>query len=157
MEQLGNTDVVTLRPGRRHPHHRLGRGGYGDPLARPAEAVLLDVRRGLVSAAAARRDYRVALDAAGGLDVAETARLRHAPHPPARGVFTLCAARAAHERIWTPDRYDALTALLARLPVHWRHFVKHRLFDAVATPGAAADVEAAFAALAAAHPELRPA
>jgi N-methylhydantoinase B len=144
---LGNTDVVACGPGDVIRITGSGGGGYGDPLLRPAEAVLADMRRGLVSAAAARRDYGVTQDPQ------ETAQLRAAARA-AGGFLTLCDARAAFEAIWTPTRYDALTALLARLPVHWRHFVKLRLFEAITAPGDAGDVDAAFAALAATHPEL---
>lgn len=38
-----------------------GGGGWGDPLARPPERVLRDVRNGYVSVAGARRDYGVAV------------------------------------------------------------------------------------------------
>ena len=41
-----------------------GGGGHGDPLARDAERVLADVREGLVSRAAAERDYGVVLERA---------------------------------------------------------------------------------------------
>jgi N-methylhydantoinase B len=37
--------------------HTSGGGGYGDPRERPREAVLADVRDGLVSEAAARDVY----------------------------------------------------------------------------------------------------
>jgi N-methylhydantoinase B len=40
-----------------------GGGGYGDPLARPAERVLADMREGLVSPEAAERQYGVVLTA----------------------------------------------------------------------------------------------
>ncbi len=53
-----------------------GGGGYGDPLTRPVENVRLDVKKGYVSAAAAREKYGVALSGDGNLDEAETARLR---------------------------------------------------------------------------------
>ena len=53
-----------------------GGGGFGDPAARDADQVALDVADGLIDAETARRDYRVALDAAGKLDRAATARLR---------------------------------------------------------------------------------
>jgi N-methylhydantoinase B len=53
-----------------------GGGGYGDPLLRPPEAVLEDVRNQRVSEAAARRDYGVVQDAAGGVDLAATRALR---------------------------------------------------------------------------------
>ena len=53
-----------------------GGAGYGDPLARGPQIVAADVRAGLVSRAAARTLYAVAVDEAGQIDEAETARLR---------------------------------------------------------------------------------
>ena len=54
-----------------------GGGGYGDPLSRPPERVLADVREGYVSPEAAERDYGVALTADGSaVDAAATARKR---------------------------------------------------------------------------------
>lgn len=56
-----------------------GGGGYGDPLARPAERVLADLREGFVSGEALERAYGVVLDAQGGaVDEAATARRRAA-------------------------------------------------------------------------------
>ena len=51
-------------------------GGYGDPLARDPARVLDDVLDGFISAAAARRDYGVALTPDGRVDEAETRALR---------------------------------------------------------------------------------
>jgi N-methylhydantoinase B len=54
-----------------------GGGGYGDPLSRPADHVLADVREGYVSAEAADRDYRVVLTAdESAVDATATARRR---------------------------------------------------------------------------------
>jgi N-methylhydantoinase B len=54
-----------------------GGGGYGDPFRRPLEAVLGDVKNGLVSVAAARRDYGVWVNPRTlSLDAKRTARLR---------------------------------------------------------------------------------
>ncbi|MGB6538958.1 MAG: hydantoinase B/oxoprolinase family protein [Xanthobacteraceae bacterium] len=53
-----------------------GGGGFGDPKTREPQHVLDDVLDGLISAEEARRDYGVAVDAAGKLDLAETERLR---------------------------------------------------------------------------------
>lgn len=54
-----------------------GGGGYGDPLARPAERVLADLREGFVSPEAAAREYGVVLSADGrGVDEAATAKRR---------------------------------------------------------------------------------
>jgi N-methylhydantoinase B len=52
-----------------------GGGGWGDPLARDPEAVALDVRRGLVTPAGARR-YGVVVTADGVVDEAATGALR---------------------------------------------------------------------------------
>ncbi|GMG82114.1 hydantoinase B/oxoprolinase family protein [Paralimibaculum aggregatum] len=57
-----------------------GGGGYGDPFDRAPEAVCRDVRDGLVSPAAARAVYGVAVaDDGRSHDGAETARLRTSP------------------------------------------------------------------------------
>lgn len=55
-----------------------GGGGMGPPAEREVEAVVRDVLDGLVSVEAARRDYRVVLDAEGRVDEAQTRRLRSA-------------------------------------------------------------------------------
>ena len=54
-----------------------GGGGWGDPFARPPELVLRDVRDGVVSRAAAARDYGVVLTADGrSVDVSATSTER---------------------------------------------------------------------------------
>jgi N-methylhydantoinase B len=55
-----------------------GGGGYGDPLARPAERVLADIREGYVSPEAAERDYGVVLSDNANVDQAATTRRRAA-------------------------------------------------------------------------------
>ena len=50
-----------------------GGGGYGDPLTRAPERVLADVREGVVSAAAAERDYGVVVVKLDGNAVDEAA------------------------------------------------------------------------------------
>ena len=55
-----------------------GGGGFGDPRTRDPQAVLDDVLDGLITAEEARRDYNVAIDAQGRLDLRETERLRAA-------------------------------------------------------------------------------
>ncbi|MCC6902865.1 MAG: hydantoinase B/oxoprolinase family protein [Polyangiaceae bacterium] len=57
--------------------HAGGGGGHGPPHQRPAELVAFDVRNGVVSLAAARQLYGVAVDPETfAVDAAETARLR---------------------------------------------------------------------------------
>jgi N-methylhydantoinase B len=53
-----------------------GGGGYGDSKERPAEKVAAEVKNGVISPEAARRDYGVAVGPEGELDQTETARLR---------------------------------------------------------------------------------
>jgi N-methylhydantoinase B len=67
---------VKIGQGQRVRLESPGGGGWGDPLARPMEAVLRDIRLGHVTPEAARRDYGVALAADGSLDEAATAALR---------------------------------------------------------------------------------
>lgn len=65
-----------ITPGESIVMHTGGGGGYGDPLERPVELVAGDVREGYITADAARHDYSVVLDAAGGVDATATAALR---------------------------------------------------------------------------------
>ena len=55
-----------------------GGGGFGDPRTREPERVHEDVLDGLITREEARRDYGVAIDAQGRLDLAETGKLRAA-------------------------------------------------------------------------------
>ncbi len=73
---LPGKGASTVPPDGRLAVRTPGGGGWGDPRERLPEAVAQDVARGLVSRAAARRDYGVAIDEKGAVDGAETARLR---------------------------------------------------------------------------------
>jgi N-methylhydantoinase B/oxoprolinase/acetone carboxylase alpha subunit len=53
-----------------------GGGGFGNPLERDLETVARDVRYGLVSIDAAKRDYGVVVDEHGVVDEKATAILR---------------------------------------------------------------------------------
>lgn len=61
----GKSDAIAARAGDTLLVDCPGGGGWGDPLEREAELVELDVRRGLVTPAAARRDYAVVVGNAG--------------------------------------------------------------------------------------------
>ncbi|WP_375457725.1 hydantoinase B/oxoprolinase family protein [uncultured Enterovirga sp.] len=130
--ELGSQDVVLCEPGDIILIQGPGAGGYGDPTERPESAVLHDVRCGFISAERARSDYGVAIGSDGEVDAAETARLRGemARRRPTH-LFGHGPGRIAFERVWTVDRYGALTRILAELPVTWRFFVKHQIFAAL--------------------------
>ncbi len=70
-------DKQLVRPGEKVIVRAGGGGGHGDPLERPAERVVDDVRRGAVSPEKARSGYGVVLDPATfALDAAATEVLR---------------------------------------------------------------------------------
>jgi N-methylhydantoinase B len=158
--ELGSTDIVHCDPGDVVLIQGPGAGGYGDPLERPAEAVLTDVRRGFVTAARAAADYGVVISDTMAIDERATSRLRgEMARRSAPSEFGHGAGRRAFEAVWSLARYDALTFILTHVPITWRYFVKHRVFaalkDRVApVSGGAEDVFAAYAALTAQFADL---
>ncbi|UPJ47887.1 hydantoinase B/oxoprolinase family protein [Bradyrhizobium sp. 200] len=130
-ENLGNIDLVNCRPGDIIRCEGGGGGGYGDPYERAPAKVLEDVRRGYVRLADARELYGVAIRD-GLVDEAETSRIRDTRSRHATPEhFSYGAVRVAHETKWTEARYVVLTRRLAELPVSWRFFLKHQVFDAL--------------------------
>jgi N-methylhydantoinase B len=127
--QLRNTDLVRCGPGDVIHVVGPGAGGWGDPFERDPALVERDVRQGYVSKESAARDYGVAL-VGGRIDEEATARLRSVRTSTA-SIFTYGTERAAFESLWTTERYSLLTDFLATVPVGWRFFLKHRIFDAV--------------------------
>ncbi len=134
---LGNTDVVTVQPGDIIRITSAGAGGWGDPFEREAERVLDDVRRGFVSLANAEAEYGVVIKN-GAIDAKATAA-RRALKKGATGNngFGFNKAWLDYEAVWTRANYERLTALLAKLPVEWRFFIKHRVFEGMAALPAA--------------------
>src|SRR5690606_53307 len=81
IEELPSCAAVTLRRGERIISHSAGGGGYGNPLKRDVERVLLDVMERWITLERARSVYGVALtgdplEDTLTIDVEETARLR---------------------------------------------------------------------------------
>jgi N-methylhydantoinase B len=117
---IGKIDVLHLEPGDVLRIGTQGGGGFGDPLARPAEIVAEDVRNGFVSIESAAYDYGVVLSAAGMVDEMAT-REERARIAKARGwttvpAFSFGAARERHYALWTDALYDALDREVAHLP-----------------------------------------
>ena len=157
---LGNTDVITVQPGDIVRITSAGAGGRGDPLDREPQHVLDDVRRDFVSAAKAREEYAVVVTD-GKLDEAATQVLRAERAGQRRNEgFGFNTARVAYEAIWTRAAYTRLITLLFQLPVEWRFFIKHRVFERIAAlpptqAGSASEVERAFRDITATFPQLR--
>jgi N-methylhydantoinase B len=145
---LGNTDFVVAEPGDVVHIHSPGGGGRGSPLEREPDRVLEDVERGYVTADAAERDYGVVIRE-GQVDTEATAALREQQRRAAPDRFyDYGPERERFEAIWPPEAYAELGRILARLPVHWRFFVKTKLFELIGSDtamSAAARVHAAFA------------
>ncbi|WP_119419343.1 hydantoinase B/oxoprolinase family protein [Desertibaculum subflavum] len=76
--KLRGKGVQTVPKGDRVVISMPGGGGLGHPWARDVKAVASDVRLGMVTPEAARRDYGVVVDAEGKVDAAATADLRRA-------------------------------------------------------------------------------
>ncbi len=64
--QLAPGDIIELRT--------PGGGGYGDPLTRPKEKVLEDLKKGYISPEAAIRDYGITIDKEGSIQESEVRR-----------------------------------------------------------------------------------
>jgi N-methylhydantoinase B len=160
---LKNTDILSMGPGDVLHVTCGGAGGWGDPLKRDPAAVLLDYRRGWVSPEHARNRYGVVILDGAVADMATQAlRAEIAKTGDAPGFYDLGPYREAFEAIWTEDNYDALTDCLASLPVHWRFYAKHRIFDAIdalddaSRAGDGSEVRSAFASMVAEFPQLNP-
>lgn len=137
--ELRNTDLVACAPGDVIRVTGPGAGGWGDPFARNSEAVRRDVAQGAVSEESARSHYGVVLRD-GAVDNAATEALRGERPAPARSTFSFAAERQAFEQVWSPERYALLTEFLADVPLGWRFFLKHRIFDRVEAEGTEADM-----------------
>ena len=154
---LGNTDVVRLAPGDIVQITSAGAGGWGPPFDRDPARVLTDYERGFVTADAAREDYGVVISK-GAVDREATDALR--AELRATGAdegFGYSSARREFEAVWTRQNFEALSEILTRVPVDWRFFVKHRVFEAIEElpevdrSGDGSEVRRVFDAVAAEH------
>ncbi len=132
---IGKIDVLAMEAGDVLQIGTQGGGGFGDPLERPAGAVLEDVLNGLVSLEAARSDHGVVIGEDGGVDEPATARERKRI-ARARGwtetpAFSFGAARDAHYALWTDEIYDALDRETAGLPALARQLHYRRIQVAI--------------------------
>jgi N-methylhydantoinase B len=91
-EALPSKFCITLKYGDVFRLEVPGGGGWGDPFARDPAAVLADARNGLISVAAARDEYGVALTADWRVDTAATIALRARPRPPRPAIMRERAA-----------------------------------------------------------------
>jgi N-methylhydantoinase B len=155
---LGNRDLVNCNPHDVILITGAGAGGWGDPFERPPELVAFDVICEYISVEKALSDYGVVI-VDGEVDVEATARERARPRAPLQ-LFDYGSGRDAFEKVWTVERYSALTDVLSQTQISWRHWTKTTIFKAVedgmhkdATP--ADQVRAIYADLERKFPQLR--
>lgn len=135
---VGPGDVVTLRT--------AGAGGYGDPFARDALAVLDDVSAGLVGIASAERDYGVVI-VDGVVDEEATAQ-RRSGRPTNGAEHGRGAEISRWESVFDVATYDRFVTALMERPLVERSGLRERLLMDVLTglpdafPAVAADDDA---------------
>jgi N-methylhydantoinase B len=94
-EPLPSKFCITLKHGDVFRLEVPGGGGWGDPLARDPALVLRDARNGMVSLAAARRDYGVVITPAWTVDTTATEVLRTERRATRGRLPGICRERAA--------------------------------------------------------------
>ena len=151
---LGNTDILTIGPGDIVHVASGGSGGWGDPLERDPKAVVRDVRSGFVTDDEASNSYGVVLENGGYDKPATTARRHDMSTAQKTHFFDFGPERDEFESIWTDENYETLSDLLAGLPVHWRFFMKHRLFEAVGDDPNGGSIRKRFEKIVVEYPEL---
>jgi N-methylhydantoinase B len=112
--QISLIEVLTLKRGDRLTIRSPSGGGFGNPAVRDPARVLTDVTDGLLSVAAALRDYGVVITG-GTVDEAET-RAARTSRVPGTTPFAFGQRRVAHELIWPPEAQRALAAGLLAAP-----------------------------------------
>ena len=124
---LGKIDVVDLGPNDTITVLTPGGGGYGNPFERDVEAVLWDVRRGLVTAETARRDYGVVITG-GVVDRSATEALRSAqPKPDAGEMFDFGPQRQIWEAVFDDKLMQRIVAVVLAQPSGGRKAFRNRL------------------------------
>ena len=158
---LGNTDIFSTEPGDRIYIKSAGAGGWGNPFDREQSRVVADVERGFVTVSAAETEYGVIIRD-GRVDETATQRRRGVMATTDRKqFFGFNQFRIDYENLWTRDAYGELVQILRTLPVHWRFFVKHKVFEAInkipaeERRGNAGQVREAYERIALEYPQLK--
>ena len=112
------------------------------------------MRSGFVTDDEASNSYGVVLENGGYSEPATTARRHDMSTARKTNFFDFGPERDEFESIWTDENYATLSDLLSGLPVHWRFFMKHRLFEAVGDDPNGGSIRERFEKIVAEYPEL---
>lgn len=126
-------DTVSLNAGETITFRTPGGGGYGNPLLRDVDAVIRDVRNGLVTVDGARRDYGVVLHVVAGeyvLDDEATALLRAGAVAGEIG-YDVGPERTAWDRVFDDAWYSRFVTALFAQDAAARHALRAKVFDEV--------------------------
>jgi N-methylhydantoinase B len=128
---LGNTDILTTEPGDRIYIKSAGAGGWGNPWERDVARVFADVERGFVSEKGADEEYGVVVRL-GQIDQEATVERRKTmAEADTKSLFGFNEYRISYEKFWTRETYAELIRIVSALPVHWRFFVKSKIFEVI--------------------------
>lgn len=142
--ELGKIDRVRTRAGDVITIMTPGGGGFGHPFDRPLDAVLLDVRRGLVTPTAAQAQYGVALVGDShdpSVDGEATTRLR-ASRRETSAADQFGPARIAWEQVFDDATMSRLAGALLAVPQGIRDQVRRQSFERVVPDVAARGLDA---------------
>lgn len=134
---IGKINILKLHTGDVIRIQSPAGGGYGDPYARPVEAVARDVRNGLVSVEHAREAYGVIVDGQGNVDLERT-NARRSDRAPRPDGFDFGERREQLDAIWTPETIERYDAWLMGLPAQLRSRARRLLYAEITASGAAA-------------------
>ena len=158
---LGNTDILTTEPGDRIYIKSAGAGGWGNPWERDVARVFADVERGFVSEKAAEEEYGVVVRSGQVDEAASAGRRKAMADADPKSFFGFNKHRIGYEKIWTRATYAELIRIVSALPVHWRFFVKSKIFEVInrlpagERKGGPEQVSQAYEGLVAEYPQLK--
>lgn len=132
-KDIGKIDILEMDVGDVLRIGTQGGGGYGDALARPAQAVWEDVLDGYVSAATAETLYGVVGDGDGGLDASATEARRKSMRATRGSLkpFDFGPVRDAYHARWPDAMHDAISQVTQDLPRLQRQMFYRALYERI--------------------------
>jgi N-methylhydantoinase B len=112
-------DNIVVEPGDQLVYRTAGGGGWRDPLTRPAERVVADVKKGLVSRAKAEADYGVIMSDEYDVDQAATEQLRARLAQERGEVLAFDFGPPLDQLVATAEEQTGLPAPQKPKPVKW--------------------------------------